>query len=387
MAALGARLFIIIENSANKKIVAYNFDTAAWEDVFSTNDAIGTTSGVCWDGAYHLWWSHDVDYFKRLNLYDHSVSSFLSTLPNIGATHNYYNHNYNGLIYACTDNVAGYFQKFKHGAGVWAVEASPGNDGVAITIPLSAANKPGNTFWAQGNAVGFKEWDPVAGTWTARTNAPGANNFGDIAWANEFVFTNGTALQLYKYNVNTNAWATMAPRPFNAISRGQGLTWDYNDAGYLYWLNTINQTIYIYDIAGDAWSAFATYPSALTAWSSLVYVPRIRFLYLNSSGNVVANPMNLGAEFSGVTGEGVLYYVKALEAVGATTLTIEVDGRTDADSLMDVAPDVAGVPGAWGASVNLGAIAANGTVPFWIRIDASGAPTTQPRCGRLTLTT
>ena len=387
MSALGARLFIITETSIDKKIIAYNFDTAAWEDVYATGDSAGITSGACWDGAYHLWWSHDSDYYKRLNLYDYSVSSFLSTLPRLGTNHSYYNHNYDGIIYACTDHIDGRFQKFQHGSGIWAIETSPGDDGVAITIPLSAVEKPGKVFWAQGGDVGLKEWDPIAGTWTGRTNAPGVQQFGDIVWADEYIFTLGATTQTYKYNVNTNLWATVAARGTLSNSRGQQLTWDYNDAGFLYWLDASNDTIYRYDIAGDAWAGFATYGSEITLKASMVYVPRIRFLYLNSSGNVVANPMNLGCEFSGSTGAGTLYYVKALEAVGAVTLAIEADPRTDADELMDIAADVAGVPGAWGASVNLGAMAANATVPFWIIIDAGAAPTTQPRCGRLTLTT
>ena len=150
----------------------------------------------------------------------------------------------------------------------------------------------------------------------------------------------------------------------------------------------LNSTIYRYDIVGDSWISFATWGGAgLSSFASICFVPRIRFLYLNSSGNVVTNPMNLGVEFSGSTGAGTLYYVKALESVGVVTLAIEAAPRTDADELLDIAPDVAGVPGAWGASVVLGAMAANETIPFWIRIDAAGAPTTQPRSARLTLTT
>lgn len=387
MAALGARLFVIPENSASKKIIAYNFDTAEWEDIYTTNDGITGGTGVCWDGAYHLWWQHNGDYFKRLNLYDHTVSAFLSTQPVVNANHTYYCHNYNGIIYSFVDDAAGRFQKYDHGPGVWSILADPGDDGVGIVVPMTAANHPGSLFFARAGFDTFKEYDPAAGTWTIKTAAPGGFGYGKIAWANEYVYVNGASTQLYRYNVNANNWATMAPMPAVIVARGQQLTWDYNNAGYLYWLYGPNATIYRYDIVGDSWDGFATYGSPIESFASLVFVPRIRYLFLDSSGDIVGNPMNLGCEFKGNVGAGTLYYVKALEGIAAVTLSIEADTRTDADDLMDIALDVGGVPGAWGASILLGDFAANEAKPFWIRIDAALAATTQPRAGRLQLST
>ena len=386
MAAIGARLFIITDNLPDKNIIAYNFDDAAWENIYPTGDVGFTGTGICWDGAYHLWWHHDADYYKRLDLYDHSVSSFLATEPII-SSNDYYNHNYNGFIYSFT-GAGAFFQKFDHATGLWSIEVSPGAVGTGVVVPMTAVNRPGKLFWGQEGALTFKEFDPVAGTWANKANAPGNLEGGDIVWADEYVFMNQDGdTGFYKYNVNANTWASMAVRANVARPGNQALAWDYNDTGYIYWVNTLNHTIYRYDIVGDSWISFATWGGQIISHASICYVPRIRFLYLNSSGNVVTNPMNLGVEFSGSTGAGTLYYVKALESVGAVTLAIEADPRTDGDDLLDIAPDVAGVPGAWGASVNLGAMAANATIPFWIRIDAAGAPSTQPRSARLTLTT
>jgi len=388
MAALPARLFIFTESSADKKIIAYNFDDAVWEEIYVTGNTALSGSGVAWDGAYHIWWRHDNDYYKRLDLYNLSVSSFLSAEPFTALQHNYYCHNYDGFIYGFADNAAGYLKKFDHATGLWSVEANPGADGVGIVVPMSAVERPGKVFWGQHEAQTFKEFDPIVGTWANKLNAPGDLEAGDIVWADEYVFMNqNTDVGFYKYNVNANTWASMAVRDRNAGNDGQQLAWDYNDVGYIYWLCILNHTLYRYDIVGDAWISFATIVPGVIARASICYVPRIRYLYLNSSGNVVTNPMNLGCEFTGSTGAGTLYYVKALEAVGVTTLAIENDPRDDADELLDIAADNAGVPGAWGASVNLGAMAANATVPFWIRIDAAAAPSTQPRSARLTLAT
>ncbi len=164
MAAIPARLFINTENSGDKKIIAYNFDDAVWEDIYPTSD-IGTSgTGICWDGAYHLWFRHDDDYYKRLDLYNLSISSFLSAEPFTNNIHNYYCHNYDGFIYAFSDHGSGYFKKFDHASGLWSAQASPGNEGVGIVVPMSAVERPGKVFWGEHGAQTFKEFDPVVGT-------------------------------------------------------------------------------------------------------------------------------------------------------------------------------------------------------------------------------
>lgn len=142
MAAIPARLFIFTDASAEKKVLAYNFDDAVWEEIYETNNIANSGTGAAWDGAYHIWWRHDNDYYKRLNLYDLSVSSFLSTEPLISTVHNYYNHNYDGFIYGFASNPGAYFKKFDHATGLWSVEASPGAAGTGIVVPMSAVNRP-----------------------------------------------------------------------------------------------------------------------------------------------------------------------------------------------------------------------------------------------------
>ena len=384
MAAIGAKLVFIGTGAPLKGVYAYNFDTAQWEWLYETGLTVFDAATACWDGAYHIWFQINGDYHYRLNMIDYTISAFLADEPDT-SYRRFYTHDYDGLLYASGNG--NIFRSFDHGVGDWADDPNPGVSGVSIVVPPSAVEQPGMLFHATTLSQAFKMYNPATGVWANKLNAPGNMERGDIVWANEFVFTNqGGGKDFYKYNVNANTWATVAARSVNAHPEGQHLTWDYDDNGYIYWFEPTG-SIYRYDIGGDSWSGFATVPGTIYAHGSLVYVPRIRYLFLNSSGEIVANPMNLGAEFSGETGSGVLYYVKALETVGATTLAIEADARTDADDLLDIAADNNGVPGAWGNSVALGAMAENGTVPFWIRVDASGAPTTQPRCARLKLTT
>jgi hypothetical protein len=66
--------------------------------------------------------------------------------------------------------------------------------------------------------------------------------------------------------------------------------------------------------------------------------------------------------------------LKALEAEASdVTVSFVADHRTDAEDILEIAPDVAGAPGAWGTSVNLGTFNENQIKEFWLRADPTGA--------------
>jgi len=385
MAARGAKLLIDCEDSASKKIIAYDFDLGQWIDIVATDTDVTSNTLMIWDGAYHAWIQHNGTWWKRLNLIDYSLEDWIQDHPYPDINYQWGCHDYNGGIETFRSAVPR-CMRFHHGIGSWGAMPDPGFAATPTSVPLTATYKPGQLFAVDSTGVAISSYDFTTGVWTSLTPmASGSFCRGDLCWANEFVYSGlqSPAGQFWQYDVNGDSWLRMADRPGLSGVYGRNLTWDYNDAGYLYSWVYNTKSIYQYDIAGDSWGSFATYTGTVENNSSIEYVPRIRFVYLNSGGTLVTDPLNLACQYLGEAGAGILYYLKALEPITGVTLEIEADPRTDADDLLDVAPDNNGVPGAWGSSVNMGNFAENEAKPFWIRIDASGNPATSPRCARL----
>jgi len=118
-----------------------------------------------------------------------------------------------------------------------------------------------------------------------------------------------------------------------------------------------------------------TFPGdGLDVQHSVVYTPRIRFVFCDSNGDEIYAPASLGSIPKDRTSSPVKYYLKALEAeTEDVTIGFVSDPRTDAEDILELAKDVAGVPGAWGASVDLGPFAANEYKAFWLRADPTNA--------------
>ncbi len=154
---------------------------------------------------------------------------------------------------------------------------------------------------------------------------------------------------------------------------GNTLVWDGDR--YLFWITDNDNGIYRFDLIDEAWEAYVTFPGdGLDSQHSIAYTPRIRFIFLDSNGDELYEPASLGSIPKDRTSTPVKYYLKALEAeTDDVTISFVSDHRTDAEDILELAEDVAGSPGAWGTSVNLGAFAANESKGFWMRADPTGA--------------
>jgi N-acetylneuraminic acid mutarotase len=127
--------------------------------------------------------------------------------------------------------------------------------------------------WSVGNAFIsgklVEAYDPTLNVWTAKANLPEARTGGGVAVVGSYLYyvggyqpvSNNPHTNLWRYDPAANTWATLAaitPAPANYLTVAIG------DPVHnkLYCCENESTTLYIYDIATDAWST-ATKPTML----------------------------------------------------------------------------------------------------------------------------
>ena len=109
-------------------------------------------------------------------------------------------------------------------------------------------------------------------------------------------------------------------------------------------------------------------------------------MFLDQDGQLLDSPMSLGSVPKDRISTGIKYYMRALEAEGGTvTLGIISDARTDADDILQIAPDSSGSPGTWGSSASLGTFSEGEETPFWLRCNPGAGTTQEAKIARLQL--
>jgi len=397
MAAIDESLWCWVENNANRYLKRYNIATGVWSDVVKLPafDTQGDSMGV-WDGGFYIWIYiqdaiTDANYVKkRLNIHTLELSDYPQD-PDIIQNFEYgmMTQDFGGKIYVAfygSPHVA----SFSYATKVWGIEPNPpqaNNDDPAIAaVPPWANNQPGNIFLVRSikNYTNFYMLDPTTGVWTSKANILGASGDYDargMVWAQ--VPESGTPEYIYlardddafdKYDVSANSWSNIGSMPtwLGTSYGGNTLVWDGDR--YLFWITDTDDGIYRFDLIDEAWEGYVTFPGdGLDSQHSIVYTPRIRFIFCDSNGIELYEPASLGSIPKDRTSIPVKYYLKALEAeTEDVTIGFVSDHRTDAEDILELAPDVAGVPGAWGDSVNLGSFTENEYKAFWLRADPAG---------------
>jgi len=297
---------------------------------------------------------------------------------------------FGGKIYVCayeSFNVC----SFSYATKVWGIEPSPpantGYDPAITAVPPWANNQPGNIFLVRSvrSFIDFYMLNPVTGNWTAKDNTLGTSFASDargMVWAQ--VPESGTPEYIYltrhddaydKYDVDANSWSNIGSMPANLGSPYGGNTLVWDGDRYLFWITDNDSGIYRFDLIDEGWEAYVTFPGAgLDSQHSIVYTPRIRFIFCDSNGDELYAPASLGSIPKDRVSTPVKYYLKALEAESEdVTIGFVSDPRTDAEDILEIAQDVAGAPGAWGVSVNLGSFTENEYKAFWLRADPTDA--------------
>jgi len=398
MAAIDESLWCWVEDNANRYLKRYNIATGEWSDVVKLPafDAQADSMGV-WDGGFYIWIyiqkaTTDVNYVKkRLNIYTLELSDYPQD-PDIIGTFRYgmITQDFGGKIYVASIAYP-YVASFSYATKVWGSEPSPpvgtDEDPAIAAVPPWANNQPGNIFLVRSirDYTSFYMLDPVTGTWTSRAGTLGSTGSSDargMVWAQ--VPESGTPEYIYltrdddafdKYDVSANSWSNIGSMPANLgySYGGNTLVWDGDR--YLFWITDNTDGIYRFDLIDEGWEAYVTFPGdGLDSQHSIVYTPRIRFIFCDSNGTELYEPASLGSIPKDRTSIPVKYYLKALEAeTEDVTIGFVSDHRTDAEDILEIAPDVAGAPGAWGSSANLGSFTENEYKAFWLRADPTGA--------------
>jgi len=398
MAAIDESLWCWVENNANRYLKRYNIATGEWSDVVKLPafDVQGDSMGV-WDGGFYIWIYiqdaiADVNYVKkRLNIHTLELSDYPQD-PDIIDTFDYgmMTQDFGGKIYVTayeSFNVC----SFSYATKVWGIEPSPpantSTDPTIAAVPPWANNQPGNIFLARSVAgsADFYMLDPVTGNWTVKANTDGADgvsNARGMVWAQvpesgtpEYIYLTRKDDKFDKYDISANSWSNIGSMPTDLGSAYGSNTLVWDGDRYLFWITDDDNGIYRFDLIDEAWEAYVTFPGdGLDSQHSIVYTPRIRFIFCDSNGIELYEPASLGSVPKDRTSTPVKYYLKALEAeTEDVTIGFVSDHRTDAEDILELAPDVAGSPGAWSDSVNLGSFTENEYKAFWLRADPSGA--------------
>ena len=383
---------------SDRKLFKYDLGSLTQSDLVASPIS-WTDSKAIWDGGTKIYVAGDGSASSHCSVYPYDIidNSFGSELSNDG-----FNSATGGGFVFCMDDWKNIYlgigassttYGFDMATQVWntasiASFTSYGSYGSAMTmIPISATYKPGYVCYAkgQGNAS-FYMIDPLNDvSWTSKASLPAADFVCGMVWVGEYVYTLGYYKKLYRYDVNANTWSTMTDIVSDYYSFYGGiLASDGDPNGFLYAFNKADAKIYAYDIDGDSWSTVVDLAgSLLSNYSWMVHVPQIRFDYLDSDDSTrLTDPFAINNAVPGTAGTEVKRYLKALEAVG-TTVTIQVisDSRTDADAILELAPDSGGSPGSWGSSANMGTFTADQSKAFWLRANpAAGTGLGMKQC-------
>jgi len=398
MAAIDESLWCWVENNANRYLKRYNIATGEWSDVAKLPDFEDQADSMgVWDGGFYIWIYiqdaiADVDYVKkRLNIHTLELSDYPQD-PDIldQFEHGMMAQDYGGKIYVVFNSYDSP-SCFSYATKVWSITPDPpvqtSSDPAITVVPPWANNQPGNIFVIRTirNATDFYMFDPVTGSWTVKDNALGTDGSlqaRGMVWAQvpesgtpEYIYFTRDDSKFDKYDVAANSWSNIGSMPANLGSSYGGNTLVWDGDRYLFWITDDDNGIYRFDLIDEAWEAYVTFPGdGLDDQHSIVYTPRIRFIFCDSNGIELYEPASLGSIPKDRTSTPVKYYLKALEAeTEDVTIGFVSDHRTDAEDILELAPDVAGAPGAWGDSVNLGSFTENEYKAFWLRADPTGA--------------
>jgi hypothetical protein len=112
---------------------------------------------------------------------------------------------------------------------------------------------------------------------TAWTTTPDATSVYSIEGNDNFVYYAGNgAVTLYRYNIATNTWSTLAPGTARAAAAGTGMSFDWiNGITATDWTDesNIQNGRYLYSWRGSASVACDRYDIALNAWSVVTPAP------------------------------------------------------------------------------------------------------------------
>jgi len=398
MAAIEESLWCWVENNANRYLKRYNIATGEWSDVVKLPafDAYADSMGV-WDGGFYIWIYiqksiTDANYVKkRLNIHTFELSDYPQD-PDIIDTFDYgmMAQDYGGKIYVVFNSYDSP-SCFSYATKVWSIIPDPpdqtSSDPAITVVPPWANNQAGNIFVVRSirNGTDFYMFDPVTGSWTVKDNALGTDGSlqaRGMVWAQvpesgtpEYIYFTRDDSKFDKYDVAANSWSNIGSMPSDLGSPYGGNTLVWDGDRYLFWITDEDNGIYRFDLIDEAWEAYVTFPGdGLDDQHSIVYTPRIRFIFCDSNGTELYEPASLGSIPKDRASIPVKYYLKALEAeTEDVTIGFVSDHRTDAEDILELAPDVAGAPGAWSDSVNLGSFTENEYKAFWLRADPVGA--------------
>jgi len=362
---------------------------------------------MAWDGGFHVWYilSESVTplyEYKRITLSDLSVSD-QPDIPAIKANYNSLCQDWGGKLYNATYPTSGADARaYGFDTKLWGSLPNPEQPilyGAGCTVvPPWATYQAGNLFVVRTDADNeFYMYDISGGTWATKAYLPlNSAGAGALAWApgfgaesaNEYVYGMISNTRFDRYDVDLNSWAAIAGgTPANKLDKYQGNTLVWDGDQLLYYLSNDSQ-IRKFDLNTQSWSAFIEMPFTWDKAASLAYSPRIRFIICDSDGTELYAPVALGSVPKGRTSTPVKYYLKAFDAEGGDPkLEIIADDRTDADDVLQLAPDNAGVPGAWTTFVTFaGGFAANESKPFWMRTNTLSTTVQEAKIARLKIT-
>ncbi len=123
-----------------------------------------------------------------------------------------------------------------------------------------------------GNKNDWWQYDPATNAWTAKATYPGGGMHHPVtAEANGLIYLSEGHLssgsgskKFYSYNATANTWATLADMPGPGVVAGASFFIGggkiYSGCGITEPAGVFHQEFYAYDIAGNTWTAIASYP-------------------------------------------------------------------------------------------------------------------------------
>lgn len=361
-------------------------------------------ASMCWDGGYYIWVcmtdTLNENYaYERFRITDYVAEAFTEASEDL-LTHSFTQDWGSRIVTTHQPSSGARLWNYSFATKQWGAFPTEtytfGQSSTPVTIPPWATNKAGNVLVIgdSGDTTRCQLYDYSTG-WSTTGSLNNAKSGGKSAcWTdyggNEYIYCIVSSTKFERYDCSAGTWTDLSgsitppASTHNQIYSGSNMVWDGDQ--YLFYTSEQDQVIYRFDLNAQSWDSYVNSPVGFDT-ACCAYTPRIRFVFLDSDSDPIYNPTSLGSVPKNDTSDGVKYYLKALEAEGGTvTIGKLTDARTDADDVLQLAPDSGGSPGTWANSVSMGSFSADESKPFWMRTNTLSTTGQEAKVARLKLT-
>lgn len=253
-----------------------------WDEVERSNWSVENATTAAFDGQDTLYaFSYSESVASRFIAYRISSgeTTYLPPAPIVG--NNGSMAYMDGYIYYMPALSTTYFFRYNIGTQTWDRMTNLPASGYKPGAQTLIAATDGKIYALRGNNPQFYQYTPNSGggSWSTLANIPGNPQHGSAIYDSTnndiYVLRANYSNDFYRYDIDTNSWSVLADFPQN-ISYGESMA--IKDGAIYASAGVGSAKMFIYSLAGDAWTNGTDAPEQFTSGSLIIKVDEQRAL-------------------------------------------------------------------------------------------------------------